>query len=108
MDRDLRSAQNAEAVFEANLRAAVGAEAIGQQVAEVALSERTREAMRHPKRARELGHAQRRRQSNEREVRLTWIDSAIARRLCRLRRWRARRFLPWCLCSCLNGAGEHY
>ena len=37
VDADLRSAQESEAIFEADLRAAVGAETVREQIAEVAL-----------------------------------------------------------------------
>ena len=65
---------------------------VRQQIAEVALAERPREAVRHAERAREPRHPQRRRQRDQREVGLRRIDGAIARRLsARPAGWRWRR-----------------
>jgi hypothetical protein len=59
------------------LRAVVDAEAIGQQVAEITLTQRTREAMGHPERAPEPWYPQRGRQRDEREVGLRGVDRTV-------------------------------
>ena len=52
VNADLRAAHDAEPVLESDLRAVVDAECVRQQVAEITLAQRTREAVRHPERAR--------------------------------------------------------
>ena len=74
---DLRAAHDAEPVLEPDLRAVVDAESIGQQVAEITLAQRTREAVGHPERAPESRHPQRGRQRDQREVGLRGIDRAV-------------------------------
>ena len=77
VDADLRASHDAEPVLEADLRAAVEAEEIRGEVTEIALPERTRKAMRDAERALVLRDAQRRRQVDEREVRLRSIRIPI-------------------------------
>ena len=74
---DLRAAHDAEPVFEPDLRAVVDAESIGQQVAEITLAQRTREAVGHPERASEPRDPQRGRQRDEREVGLRGIYRTV-------------------------------
>src|SRR5690606_21043760 len=74
---DLRAAPQAPADLEADLRAAVEAERVRQQIAEVPLAERTREAVRDPEAPLPARHAQRRRQRGEIEVGLQGIEPGI-------------------------------
>jgi hypothetical protein len=80
VDPDVGRREDPEPVLQADLRARVESEEVAGEVAEVAGSQRPREAMRHPERAGEARHAQRRRQRDEREVRLGRVDSAVAHR----------------------------
>ncbi len=72
--------------------------------------ERSREAMGHAERARVLRHAQRGRQSDEREVGLARVDRTIARRGRRLfggRRRRRRWSRRWPCCLPGRGVRRH-
>ena len=57
---DLRPRKQSVSNLEPNLRAPIDPERIGQEVAEVALAERSGKAVRHPERPLAVGHAQRR------------------------------------------------
>ncbi len=80
MDAELRSRDDPEAVLEADLRAAIEAEEVRRQVAERSLAEGPREAVRDAERAAEAGNAQRRRQPDDREVRLRRVHGPVADR----------------------------
>jgi hypothetical protein len=91
MDPDLRAGQKPVSQLETDLRPVVEPEEIRQQIAEVSLSERAREAVRHAERGFAPGHAQRRGQRHEGEVRLQRVHRDIGVRLLRLRIGRLRR-----------------
>ena len=90
VNADLRTSPESEAVLEADLRAGVEAEQIPCQIAEIAVAERPRKAMRHAECALELRQAQRRRQRDQREIGLSEVDVQIGIVL-RLRGQRASR-----------------
>ena len=83
VDADLRARAQPVAQLEADLRARVEAEEVGQQIAEIAAAERTREAVRHAERDLVLRQAQRRRQRGEIEVGLQRIEPDVGIRCLR-------------------------
>src|SRR4030095_9270433 len=68
MDANLCAAPQPESIFETDLCAAVAAEEVVGEVSEIADAERSSEAVRDAERAPEFRDAQRRGQSNQREV----------------------------------------
>src|SRR5438128_5388140 len=87
MDADLAVRDDAEAIFEADDCPVVESEQIPEQAARAGIAvERTREAMRHPKRALEPRQSQRGRQRDEREVGLRRLEYGVVVRLRRLHR----------------------
>ena len=82
-------------VDEADLRAAIGTEAVRQQIAEITLAERPRETMGDPERAAEPRHPQSGWQRNQGEVRLRRIDRAVV--------GRGRRRLRGAVCRIRGG-----
>jgi hypothetical protein len=113
MDADLGAAHQAVTQLEADLGAAVDAEAVAEQITEVALSERPREAVRHAKRQLVARQAKRRRKCRQVEVGLNRIDQDVgigALGLCGGRRIRRRGRVRG-LCASVgreqkDGAGE--
>ena len=77
VDADLPAANDAEAILETDLRAGIEAEQVARQIAEIAGAERPAEAVRDAERALESRQAQRRRQIDDREVRLATVEIAI-------------------------------
>ena len=86
IDADLCAAREPVAQLEPDLRPRVESEEVGQQIAEIAPAERTREAVRHAERELVRRQAKRRRQFSEIEVGLQRIQPDIGirrlRRLC--------------------------
>ena len=77
VDADLRARQQAVTELEADLRPSIDAEAVRDEVAEITLAERPREAMGDPEREPVFGHPQRGRQADEREIGLEDIDRLV-------------------------------
>jgi hypothetical protein len=77
MDADLRAAEKSEAILQPDLRAAVQTEEVLGKLSEVAITERTCEAVRHAESAPVPRHAQCRGERHQREVRLDQADVQI-------------------------------
>src|SRR5437773_5877262 len=77
MDADLSVGHDPESVLEADLRAGVDAEQIGGEVAEVPLTERAGEAVGYAKGALEFRQPKRRRQGDQRKIRLCQFEHRI-------------------------------
>ena len=77
VDADLGEAKDPEAILETNLRAAIQAEQVAGEIAEIAGAKRPAEAVRDTKGALVTWNAQRRVQRREVEVRLREVDVAI-------------------------------
>src|SRR5437773_11938021 len=77
MDADLSVGHDPESVLEADLRAGVDAEKIGGEIAEVPLAQGTSEAVGDAEGALEFRQPKRRRQGDQRKVRLCQFEHRI-------------------------------
>src|SRR5262249_29287087 len=77
MDTNLAVRNDAEPVFEADDSAVIQAEKIAREVAKVAVAERADEAVRDAERALEQRQSERRRQTNQREIGLGWLECGV-------------------------------
>src|SRR5439155_6396126 len=95
MDADLAVPHDPETILEPYLRSRVEAEQVGRESTEIA-AQGPREPVRHTKGAFELRQAQRRRQTDDREVRFRRIDHTVIVGL-----WELTRLCGWGLLACL-------